>query len=67
MSEVVVRRGAELEEFLSGSRRKVIGAARRDVTQIAVRKLSMSAAQVARRLGASKHCLQEPDSIERDN
>jgi hypothetical protein len=39
VNEVAERRGVEVEELLSGSRRRVIGEARRDMAQIAVKKL----------------------------
>jgi hypothetical protein len=55
--EVARRRGVELEELLSGSRRRVIGEARRDVAQIAVKKLGMSGAEVARHMGVSTVCI----------
>lgn len=55
--EVAKRYGVELEELLSGSRRRVIGEARRVVAQIAVKKLGMSGAEVARYMGVSTVCI----------
>ena len=55
--EVAGRCGVELEELLSGSRRRVVGEARKDVAQIAVKKLGMSGAEVARRMGVSTACI----------
>jgi transposase-like protein len=57
VSEVAGRYGVGVEELLSGSRRQVIGAARRDVAQIAVKKLGKSGAEVARHLGVSTACV----------
>jgi REP element-mobilizing transposase RayT len=57
VSEVAQRHSVEVEELLSGSRRRAIGEARRDVARIAVKKLGMSGAEVARRMGVSTACI----------
>ena len=57
ISEVAKRYGLDREELISGSRRHKISEARKDVTQLAVRKLGMSCAEVARHMGVSTACI----------
>ncbi|MBI5527319.1 MAG: transposase [Deltaproteobacteria bacterium] len=50
-------RGVDEKELASGSRREPVIKAREDVAQIAVKKLGMSGADVARRLGVTASCI----------
>jgi hypothetical protein len=55
--EVARRRGLRGDELTSGGMRSALMQAREDVAQIAVRKLGMSGAEVARRLGVTASCI----------
>lgn len=57
ISEVAKRYELESEELTSGGRRHIISVARNDVAHIAVKKLGLSGAEVARHLGVSTACI----------
>ena len=57
ISAVAKRYGLEHEELVSGSRRHIISEARKDVAHIAVKKLGLSGAEVARHMGVSTACI----------
>ena len=54
---VAQHRGLEAEEILSAGRRREITAARTDVSQLAVKRLGYSGAEVARCLGVTTSCI----------
>jgi hypothetical protein len=58
LTEAVARhRGLEIEEVISGGRRHVITEARNDISQLAVKRLGYSGAEVARHLGVTTSCV----------
>jgi hypothetical protein len=54
ISEVTKRYRLEREELVSGSRRHMISRARKDIAHIAVKKLGLTGAEVARHMGVSR-------------
>jgi hypothetical protein len=54
ISAVAERYNLEHEELVSGSRRHIISEARKDVAHIAVKKLALTGAEVARHMGVSR-------------
>jgi hypothetical protein len=57
ISAVAERYSLEHEELVSGSRRHMISQARKDVAHIAVKKLGLSGAELARHTGVSTACI----------
>jgi putative transposase len=57
VEDVARHRGLEAEEVISGGRRRVITEARNDISQLAVRRLGYSGAEVARHLGVTTSCV----------
>ncbi|MEW6087307.1 MAG: transposase, partial [bacterium] len=47
----------EMTELISGSRREIVRNARKEIAQIAVKKLGLSGAEVARYLGVTSSCI----------